>query len=98
MSVLVQTLLHSDCLVWVAAANLAFNVGAWVQKGQVARANGGEDAGTDGIWAVEEDGEWEVELVSAVTEALANEEDSEDAGEFFLSACAYRDSDHRERL
>jgi len=98
MSMLVQMLLHSDCLVWVAAANLAFNVGAWVQKGQVARANGGEDTGTDGIWAVEEDGEWEVELVSTVMEVLANKEDSEDAGEFFLSACTYHDSDHQERL
>ena len=82
-SVLVQTLLHSDRLVRVAAASLAFNVGAWVQKGRVARVKGEEDATIDGIRAGEEDGEWEVELVSAVTEALANEEESEDAGEFF---------------
>jgi len=81
-SVLVQTLLHSDRLVRVAAASLAFNVGAWVQKGRVARVKGEEDAAIDGIWPGEEDGEWEVELVSAVTEALANEEESEDAGEF----------------
>ncbi|KAI9509187.1 DUF862-domain-containing protein [Russula earlei] len=78
-SVLVQTLLHSDRLVRVAAASLAFNVGAWVQKGRVARVKG-EDA-VDGIHESEEDAEWEVELVSAVTEALGNEEESEDAGE-----------------
>ena len=83
-NVLVQTLLHSDRLVRVAAASLAFNVGAWVQKGRVARVKGEEDASVDGIRAGEEDGEWEVELVSAVTEALANEEESEDAGEFFF--------------
>ena len=78
-SVLVQTLLHEDRLVRVAAASLAFNVGAWVQKGRVARIKGEEVA--DGIRADEEDGEWEVELVSAVAEALAGEEESEDAGE-----------------
>jgi hypothetical protein len=62
---------------------LAFNVGAWVQKGRVARVKGGADA-VDGIRASEEDGECEVELVSAVAEALANEEESEDAGEFSI--------------
>lgn len=79
--VLVQTLLHPDRLVRVAAASLGFNVGAWVQKGRVARARGGEDAVNGGLREGEEDGEWEVELVSAVAEALANEEESEDAGE-----------------
>jgi hypothetical protein len=88
-SVLVQTLLHSDRLVRVAAASLAFNVGAWVQKGRVARVKG-EKGGVDGIRAGEEDGEWEVELVSAVTEALANEEESEDAGEFQISLHSQR--------
>jgi hypothetical protein len=33
------------------------------------------------IRADEEDGAWEVELVSTVAEALAGEEDGEDAGE-----------------
>jgi hypothetical protein len=41
----------------------------------------------DGIRADEEDGEWEVELVSAVAEALAGEDESEDAGELYVS-CA----------
>ena len=83
-SVLVQTLLHPDRLVRVAAASLAFNVGAWVQKGRVARVKGDErEDAVDGIRAGEEDGEWEVELVSVVTEALANEEESEDAGKCF---------------
>ena len=41
----------------------------------------------DGIWADEEDGEWEVELVSAVVEALVGEDESENAGELNVS-CA----------
>ncbi|KAI0300183.1 PUL domain-containing protein [Russula brevipes] len=57
-------------LVRVAAASLAFNVGAWVQRGSDA---------VDGIRAGEEDGEWEMELVSAVAEALGSEDESEDA-------------------
>jgi len=76
-SMLVQTLLHQDRLVRVAAASLAFNVGAWVQKGRVARIKGSD--AVDGIRVGEEDAEWEVELVSAVTEALGSEEESEDA-------------------
>lgn len=88
--VLVQTLLHPDRLVRVAAASLGFNVGAWVQKGRIARARG--DDVVNGLREGEEDGEWEVELVSAVAEALANEEESEDAGE--LSRLAPFDPDH----
>jgi hypothetical protein len=49
-----------------------------MQKGRVARIKGEEVV--DGIRESEEDGEWEVELVSAVAEALAGEE-SEGAGE-----------------
>ena len=74
-----QTLLHQDRLVRMAAASLAFNVGAWVQRSRVARIKG-EEVG-DGIRADEEVGVWEVELVSAVAESLAGEEESEDAGE-----------------
>ncbi len=77
--VLVQALLHPDRLVRVAAASLGFNVGAWVQKGRITRARGEDEV--NGLREGEEDGEWEVELVSAVAEALANEEESEDAGE-----------------
>ena len=38
------TLLHEDRLVRVVAASLSFNVGAWVQKGRVARIKGEEVA------------------------------------------------------
>ena len=86
-SLLVQTLLPQGRLVRVAAARLAFNVGTWVQKGRVTRTKGGRDDAVDGLWADEEDGEWEVEFVSAVVEAIAGEEESEDAGELYVS-CA----------
>ena len=46
--VLVQTLLHQDRLVRVAAASLAFNVGAWVQRGRIARTKGGREEVVDG--------------------------------------------------
>jgi hypothetical protein len=45
----------------------------------VARIKGQEVV--DGIRADGEDGEWEVELVSGVAEALAGEEESEDPSE-----------------
>ena len=48
MAWLVQTLLH---VVHVVVASLAFNVGAWVQKGRIARIKG--DDAVDGIRAGE---------------------------------------------
>ena len=80
-------LLHQDRLVRVAAASLAFNVGAWVQMGRITQSKGCREAAVDGFRTDEEDGEWEVELVSAVVEALAGEEESKDAGELYVS-CA----------
>jgi len=78
-SVLVQTLLYQDRLVRVAAASLVFNVGSWVQMGQVAWTKGGREEAVCGFRMDEEDGEWEVELVNAIVEALTGEEESEDA-------------------
>ena len=89
---LVQTLLHQERLVRMAAASLAFNVGDWVQRSRVARIKG-EEAG-DGIRADEEDGGREVELVSTVAEALVGEEESEDAGEPYVFLCSPGDHDH----
>ena len=56
-SLLVQTLLRQNWLVRIAAANLVFNVGVWVQRGRVSRTKGGREETADGIWADEEDGE-----------------------------------------
>jgi len=43
----------------VATASVAFNVGAWVQKGRIARIKRSD--AVDGIHAGEEDGEWEMD-------------------------------------
>ena len=81
-NVLVGTLLHSDRLVRVAAASVAFNTAAWIQRGRVARVRGGGDGGkVDGATEAEEDVEWEVEIVNAIVEAIKNEQESEDVGE-----------------
>ena len=49
---------------------------------------GGREEAVDGIQVDEEDGEWWVELVSAVVEALAGKEESEDVGELYFFALA----------
>jgi hypothetical protein len=49
---------------------------------------GGREGAVDEIRMDEEDGEWEVELVSAVVETHAGEEESEDAGKLYIS-CAH---------
>jgi desumoylating isopeptidase 1 len=63
-----------------AAASLAFNISAWLQKGRVLAAG----KGVGGQGAAGEDGDWEVEIVSAVIEAIGREKDSEEVGEFVL--------------
>lgn len=80
---LVQTLLHEDKAVRIAAASLAFNAAAWVQRGRVARTRG-DAVQVNGAGEGDEDEDWEVELVTAVVEALGNETDSEDAGKSLL--------------
>ena len=77
-SVLVPALQHSDRLVRVAAASLAFNVSARVQNGRIAKVRKEKD---EVDWIVLDE-EWELQLVRTVTEALAKEEESEDLGEF----------------
>lgn len=75
---LVTTLLHDDAAVRTAAASLAFNVAAYLQKGRVDKVkNGGGE-----VQGIEEDGDWEVEMVSAVVEALNREKSSEEVGKF----------------
>lgn len=71
--VLVPSLLHEDGAVRTAAASLAFNVAAFIQKGRVAKVRG------ETVEAFEDE-DWEVEIVSAVVEALDRETASEDVG------------------
>lgn len=74
--ILVSSLLHEDVLVRTAAASLAFNIAAFLQKPRVEQVRGSTGSNS----AVEEDGDWEVELVSAVLEAISNETQSEEVG------------------
>ncbi|OCH87713.1 DUF862-domain-containing protein [Obba rivulosa] len=82
--VLVGALLHGDAAVRTAAASVAFNVAACLQKGRVDQVRG-VNVGA----GVEEDGEWEVELVSAMLEALANETQSEEVVHRLTAAVAF---------
>ena len=81
-SLLVHSLLHADSAVRTAAASLAFNVAAFVQKERLeqVRKRYGPFATS------EEDGDWEVEVISAVLEALQNETQSEDISELVWRA------------
>jgi hypothetical protein len=80
-SVLVQSLLHEDTSVRTAAASLTFNLGAWLQSGriEVVKKRNGIQGDARG-----EDEEWEVELVSAIVEALSRETVNEEVGEYLL--------------
>jgi hypothetical protein len=74
--ILIQTLLHEDPAVRTAAASLAFNVAAFIQKGRVENVRNGtvvEDS---------EDADWEVELISALIEAIGREDGSEEVGPY----------------
>lgn len=74
-SLLVSTLLHEDVAVRTAAASLAFNVAAYLQKGRIDGVKGGV-SGADSA-----DGDWEVELISAVVEAIDREKSGEEIGQ-----------------
>ncbi|PIL22395.1 hypothetical protein GSI_15083 [Ganoderma sinense ZZ0214-1] len=82
--VVVATLLYEDAAVRTAAASLAFDVAAALQKSRVDRLRGGA-----ALVAVEEDEEWEAELVSAVLEALSQEIQSEEVVHRLVAALAF---------
>ncbi|WWD09099.1 hypothetical protein V865_007219 [Kwoniella europaea PYCC6329] len=72
ISILVESLLHPDQSVRSSAAGIAINAGAWMQRNK-----GDELADVD----------WEVELVSAIVEAIGREDD-EDVSHRLLAALA----------
>lgn len=80
-SILVATLLHSDVAVRTAASSLAFNVAAYYQRPRLEHVKSNK-RGAEIIEEAEID--WNVELVSAVIEALKNETASEEVGEWFV--------------
>jgi len=81
-AVVIPSLLHTDGAVRTAAAGLAFNVSAFLQKGRVKRVKGNA---TD----VQEDEDWEVEMVSAVVEALDRETTSEEVVHRLTASLAF---------
>src|SRR5882762_953667 len=86
---LVNALLHEDAAVRTAAASLAFNVAAYFQKVRVDMVKSGRNSRAEGV---EEDGDWEVEMVSAVVEAIDREKGSEEVGK------STTDSNHPAKL
>ncbi|KAH9847895.1 DUF862-domain-containing protein [Lenzites betulinus] len=83
----VAALLHDDAAVRTAAASLAFNIASALQKSRVERLRGAAPGVTP--TAVAEDEEWEVEMVSAVLEALSNETQSEEVVHRLTAALAF---------
>lgn len=81
-SFLITNLLNEEASVRTAAASLAFNVAASIQQTRVNTIRDGLIGASD-----EGDGDWEVELISAIVEAIQREE-SEEVGKFFsFSSC-----------
>ena len=79
--VLVPSLLHSDGLVRTAAASLAFDVSTVLQKSRVDAVKSGR--GIKSYRTAEEGfADWEVEMVSAVIEALDREKENEEVGKY----------------
>jgi len=70
---LVANLLNEDASVRTAAASLAFNVAASLQARRVKKVQDGEISTSFG----DEDGDWEVELVSVIVEAIEREQSEE---------------------
>ncbi|KAG6856278.1 hypothetical protein H0H87_005888 [Tephrocybe sp. NHM501043] len=81
-AVVVPSLLHTDGAVRTAAASLAFNVAAFLQKGRVDKVKGN-------AVNVFEDDEWEVEMASAVVEALDREVSSEEVVHRLTASLAF---------
>jgi hypothetical protein len=72
---LITNLLNEDAVVRTAAASLVFNISASVQQSRVRNLQSGLIGSADSA-----DGDWEVELVSAIVEAVGRE-DNEEVGE-----------------
>jgi len=77
-SVLVPSLLHDDASVRTSAASLAFNATSLLQKSRV------EKVQNTGKSSVAEDEDWQVEMLSAVIEALDREKTPEVGSYIFL--------------
>lgn len=80
-SLVVPALLHDDLGVRTAAASLTFNIAVFVQKPRFEAQRRGR-RGDEGSGDNDSEGDWEVEMISAILEALRIETSSEDVGKF----------------
>lgn len=83
-AMLINSLLHTDTAVRTAASSLAFNFSVTLQKGRIEKIRGNNYAE-----AVAEDEDWEVEVVSAVVEALDRETSSEEVVHRLTASLAF---------
>ncbi|KLO17281.1 DUF862-domain-containing protein [Schizopora paradoxa] len=81
----ISCLLHDDSLVRTAAASLVFNMAAFYQAPRMEALR----SGRRGEAEEEGDGEWEVELLSAVLEAIKMEESNEDVLHRLVASLAF---------
>ena len=77
---LVSSMLHPDPSVRTAAASLAFNIAAYYHAPRI-ESQRSEKRGETPLEDLA-DGEWEIEVVSAIVEALRTERSSEDVSEY----------------
>ena len=80
MAVVVPCLLHADSAVRTAAAGVAFNAATRYQAARVSHYRDGKPGDTVPETLGDED--WEMELTTALLEALSQETESEEVGEW----------------
>ena len=82
-------MLHEDVSVRIASASLAFNFAAHYHKPRVEAQQSGKRG--EPMTESPMDGEWEVEVVSAIVEAIRMESSNEDARAYcsFLRCTLY---------
>ncbi|KAL0961392.1 hypothetical protein HGRIS_006342 [Hohenbuehelia grisea] len=83
-SVAVASLLHQDASVRTAAASLAFNAAAYLQKERVQKVQSGSLLDGES-----ENEDWEVEMVSAIVEALDREKENEEVVHRLAASLAF---------
>ncbi|KAG8955891.1 hypothetical protein FRC04_006338 [Tulasnella sp. 424] len=88
-SILVPTLLHEDVPTRTAAASLAFDVAAYVQKPLMEQARNGNAISPNQTVDSQSDGDWEVEMSSALIEALRKENASEEVVHRLTASLAF---------
>ncbi|KAK2467081.1 hypothetical protein APHAL10511_001339 [Amanita phalloides] len=71
-TIIIQTLLHDDAMIKAASASLLFNLSATLQRNRVESITG---TTTRRAVQIDESEDWEVEVISAIIEALRREKE-----------------------